>query len=216
MPKKSATEKLKVPGVLAFERKLAPSDARLYSTTWEQRNEGKEQPLRLVEKSVRGTISNRLTTGKGDDPAKIDAGMRSPNLQKVDSCNLPEEHDTLIVSFSLKIHSGLGDYVHRTKPRPTPLAIQNFAVFARRQPKASPERLIRRAMKRQGIDEADAIERYEGYTMDRCRLPWVDMRSESSQHRFRLFIDRIEMPGLTSSWGFSTYGLSRSVSMPLF
>jgi CRISPR-associated protein Csy3 len=109
MPKKSATDKLKVPGVLAFERKLAPSDARLYSTKWEQRNDGKEQPLRLVEKSVRGTISNRLTTGKGDDPAKIDAGMRSPNLQKVDSCNLPEEHDTLIVSFSLKIHSGVGE-----------------------------------------------------------------------------------------------------------
>ncbi|EMI19653.1 CRISPR-associated Csy3 family protein [Rhodopirellula maiorica SM1] len=95
--------------MLAFERKLAPSDARMYSTTWEQRNDDNEQPLCLVEKSVRGTISNRLKTGKGDDPAKIDAGMKSPNLQKVDACSLPEEHDTLIVRFSLKVHSNLGD-----------------------------------------------------------------------------------------------------------
>ncbi|TWU62087.1 CRISPR-associated protein Csy3 [Crateriforma conspicua] len=108
MAKKTATAKLKVPGVLAFERKLAPSDARMYSTTWALRDE-KEQPLCLVEKSVRGTISNRLKTGKGDDPAKIDAGMKSPNLQKVDACSLPEEHDTLIVRFSLKVHSNLGD-----------------------------------------------------------------------------------------------------------
>lgn len=109
MAKKLATVALKVPGVLAFERKLAPSDARMYSTTWDQRNDGKEQALTLVEKSVRGTISNRLKTGRGDDPAKIDAGMKSPNLQKVDACSLPEEHDTLIVRFSLKVHSSLGE-----------------------------------------------------------------------------------------------------------
>lgn len=108
MVKKKSVETLKVPGVLAFERKLAPSDARMYSTQWDKRGENAEQPLSLVEKSVRGTISNRLSTGKGDDPAKIDAGMKNPNLQKVDSCSLPEEHDTLVVRFSLKVHSGLG------------------------------------------------------------------------------------------------------------
>lgn len=109
MAKKSSNVELKVPGVLAFERKLAPSDARMFSSTWDKRNERLEVPLALVEKSVRGTISNRLKTGKGDDPAKIDAGMKSPNLQKVDACNLPEEHDTLIVRFSLKVHSGVGE-----------------------------------------------------------------------------------------------------------
>ncbi|MCD0461982.1 type I-F CRISPR-associated protein Csy3 [Roseiconus lacunae] len=108
MAKKSTTAKLKVPGVLAFERKLAPSDARMYSTIWQQRYEHDAVGLGLVEKSVRGTISNRLKSGKGSDPAKIDAGMKSPNLQTVDACNLPEEHDTLVVRFSLKVHSDLG------------------------------------------------------------------------------------------------------------
>ena len=110
---------------------------------------------------------------------------------------------------------GLDDYVHRTRPRSTPSTIEHFAAFARHQPNASPERLIRRAMKRHGIDEAEARRRYGEYTMDRCRLPWVDMRSESSRHHFRLFIDRTELPA-TSGWGFSTYGLSRTVSLPLF
>jgi len=110
---------------------------------------------------------------------------------------------------------GLDDYVHRTRPRSTPSTIERFAAFTRHQPKASPERLMRRAMKRQEIDEAEARRRYGAYTMERCRLPWVDMRSESSRHQFRLFIDRIESPP-TSGWAFSTYGLSRTVSLPLF
>jgi CRISPR-associated endonuclease Csy4 len=164
--------------------------------------------LAAPPRRMRKNISRDVDDGDADLDAELPIGKRVRLFARSE-----QELDSIVWSKSMV---GLGDYVHRTKPRPTPLAIQNFAVFARRQPKASPERLIRRAMKRQGIDEADAIERYEGYTMDRCRLPWVDMRSESSQHRFRLFIDRIEMPGLTSSWGFSTYGLSRSVSMPLF
>lgn len=44
--------------VLAFE-KLVVSDGYMYGTTWEDRS-GKAVPVRLQEKSVRGTISNRL------------------------------------------------------------------------------------------------------------------------------------------------------------
>lgn len=110
---------------------------------------------------------------------------------------------------------GLVDYVHRTRPRTTPAIASRFAAFARYQPKASPERLIRRAMKRHAIDVAEARQRYAGYSMDRCKLPWVDMRSESSRNRFRLFIERIEMPA-SADWGFSTYGLSRTVGLPIF
>ena len=44
--------------VLAFEKKLVPSDGRMYGTIWDQRND-QFTPLVLIEKSVRGTISNR-------------------------------------------------------------------------------------------------------------------------------------------------------------
>ena len=47
------------PSVLAFEKKLVPSDGYLYGTTWDKRHQT-TTPLKLIEKSVRGTISNRL------------------------------------------------------------------------------------------------------------------------------------------------------------
>ena len=36
--------------VLAFEKKLVPSDAYMYGTTWEKRKES-DAPLKLIEKS---------------------------------------------------------------------------------------------------------------------------------------------------------------------
>ncbi|PLX49890.1 MAG: type I-F CRISPR-associated protein Csy3 [Desulfobulbaceae bacterium] len=92
--------------VLAFEKKLVPSDGFMYGTTWDERLE-KVTPLKLQEKSVRGTISNRLKKAIKDDPLKLDAEVEKPNLQRVDSCGLAMEQDTLKLSFTLKILSGV-------------------------------------------------------------------------------------------------------------
>jgi CRISPR-associated protein Csy3 len=92
--------------VLAFEKKLVPSDGYLYGTTWEQRKEN-AIPLKLIEKSVRGTISNRLKKELRNDPAKLDAEVEKPNLQTVDNCALGAEQDTLKLQFSLKILPGV-------------------------------------------------------------------------------------------------------------
>ena len=81
--------------VLAFEKKLVPSDGYLYGTLWEERyNENKCIPLHLKEKSVRGTISNRLNNKDLKDDAKLDANISKANLQTVDSCGLSMEQDT--------------------------------------------------------------------------------------------------------------------------
>ncbi len=94
----------KIPAsVLAFEKKLVPSDGLMYGTTWEDRNLHAE-PLRLKEKSVRGTISNRL---KKSEEGKLDAKIESANLQTVDSCALTPEQDTLKLNFTLKVLSGV-------------------------------------------------------------------------------------------------------------
>jgi CRISPR-associated protein Csy3 len=92
--------------VLAFEKKLVPSDGYLYGTTWQQRGT-LEYPLELREKSVRGTISNRLKKALQDDSIRLDAEVEKANLQTVDSCSLLPEHDTLKLSFTLKILSGV-------------------------------------------------------------------------------------------------------------
>lgn len=99
---------LKTASVLAFERKLDPSDALLYAGDWNARADSRDwKPVTLREKSVRGTISNRLKAG-AQDPAKLDASIQNPNLQTVDVAALPADADTLKVQFTLRVLAGTG------------------------------------------------------------------------------------------------------------
>lgn len=103
-----ATTALKTASVLAFERKLDPSDALFSSGLWADRTDSTTWPSVTVRaKSVRGTISNRLKT-KDQDPAKLDAAIENPNLQTVDVATLPSDSDTLKVSFTLRVLGGAG------------------------------------------------------------------------------------------------------------
>ena len=95
-----------VASVLAFEKKLVPSDGYLYGTTWEKRAEV-SRPMELNEKSVRGTISNRLKPAVQNDPMKLNAEVEKANLQKVDACALAPDEDTLKLRFTLKVLSGV-------------------------------------------------------------------------------------------------------------
>ena len=91
--------------VLAFEKKLVPSDGYMYGTKWEDRES--EAPLKLQEKSFRGTISNRLKKAIQNDPAKLNAEVEKPNLQTVDVCALEHDQDTLKLHFTLKVLGGV-------------------------------------------------------------------------------------------------------------
>lgn len=107
---------LKTASVLAFERKLDPSDALFSAGRWDDRTKGERWPtVKVREKSVRGTISNRLKASE-QDPAKLDASIQSPNLQTVDMAALPADSDTLRVRFTLRVLGGTG----------TPSACNNF------------------------------------------------------------------------------------------
>jgi CRISPR-associated protein Csy3 len=98
-----------IASVLAFEKKLVPSDGYMYGTSWDNKSE--VTPLKLIEKSVRGTISNRFnkTDSKAflEDPMKLDAKVESPNLQRVDACALEPHQDTLKLHFTLKVLGGI-------------------------------------------------------------------------------------------------------------
>lgn len=98
----------KTASVLAFERKLDPSDALFYAGDWTTRGDSENWPaVEVREKSVRGTISNRLKA-KDQDPAKLDAAIENPNLQTVDVAALPHEADTLMARFTLRVLGGAG------------------------------------------------------------------------------------------------------------
>ncbi|MBX3659863.1 MAG: type I-F CRISPR-associated protein Csy3 [Ramlibacter sp.] len=102
------TDKLTTASVLAFERKLDPSDAVFHAGRWDDRAQSHAwQPVSVREKSVRGTISNRLKA-KDQDPAKLDAAIENPNLQTVDVAALPSGADTLKVQFTLRVLGGAG------------------------------------------------------------------------------------------------------------
>lgn len=99
---------LKTASVLAFERKLDPSDAVFHAGDWTTRQTSAVWPqVKIRPKSVRGTISNRLKT-KDQDPAKLDAAIENPNLQTVDVATLPADADTLKVQFTLRVLGGTG------------------------------------------------------------------------------------------------------------
>lgn len=99
-----ADKKLKTPSVLAFEAKLIPSDALMFAGNWDQSD---WSPILVGEKSVRGTISNRLKNALANDPAKLDAEVSKANLQTVDTAALPHHTDTLKLVFSLRVLGGL-------------------------------------------------------------------------------------------------------------
>lgn len=103
MAKKAAD----IASVLAFEKKLVVSDGYMYGTCWDDEHKSTAEPLKLVEKSVRGTISNRLKPAVQNDPAKLNAEVEKPNLQQVDACALGMEQDTLKLSFTIKVLSGV-------------------------------------------------------------------------------------------------------------
>lgn len=95
---------LKTASVLAFERKLCNSDALLYAGKWESKKDATSwKPIKLQEKAVRGTISNRLKGANASDPLKVDAEIQKANLQTVDIATLPFDTDTLKMVFTLRV-----------------------------------------------------------------------------------------------------------------
>lgn len=108
MATKKESTGLVTASVLAFERKLDPSDALFFAGAWEARGDSAGWPaVEVRAKSVRGTISNRLPA-KDSDPAKLSAKIQSPNLQTVDVAALPADADTLKVTFTLRVLGGAG------------------------------------------------------------------------------------------------------------
>jgi CRISPR-associated protein Csy3 len=126
-----------IASVLAFEKKLVPSDGYMYGTQWDDRRH--QTTLQLIEKSVRGTISNRLKAAIKSDPLKLNAEVEKPNLQTVDSCALGPDQDTLKLHFTLKVLGGVE----------TPSACNN-AIFKQSYSKAVKEYISTEGFKELG------------------------------------------------------------------
>ncbi len=98
---------LTLPSVLAFDRKLEPSDALMSSGNWENINTNKEwQAIELFDRRNRAVKSN-FKQEILDDEDELQKQIAEANLAWGDDAGLNHEHDTLKLSFTLRIINGL-------------------------------------------------------------------------------------------------------------
>ena len=112
--------------------------------------------------------------------------------------------------------SRVADYVDVSSIGNVPDNIEKFAIFKRVQVKSSNERLARRKAKRSGMSYEDALSSLNQYAEKVSTLPYINIKSLSSDKRYRLFISLQEVKGDNLSACFSTYGLSSQFSVPMF
>ena len=108
---------------------------------------------------------------------------------------------------------GAHGYLKVSEVTATPIGAKHCAV-RRVQAKSNAARLRRRLMRRQNIDEVEALKRIPDAIEQRLDLPWVQMRSASSGQSFRFFIKQYVTEPATGS--FNAYGLSDSGTVPWF
>ena len=98
---------LTLPSVLAFDRKLEPSDALMYSGNWTDINAGKAwQVVELFERRNRAVHSN-FSQEVLDDEEELQKMMAKPNISWGDDAALSHDHDTLKTSFTLRVVGSL-------------------------------------------------------------------------------------------------------------
>lgn len=98
---------LTLPSVLAFDRKLEPSDALMFSGNWENINDNKAwQTIELFERRNRAVKSN-FKQEILDDEVELQKQIAEANLAWGDDAALAHNNDTLQVKFTLRVVSGL-------------------------------------------------------------------------------------------------------------
>jgi CRISPR-associated endonuclease Csy4 len=151
-----------------------------------------------------------------------------------DKCRLFALDEAGLAGFSAQQRlSRLTDYVHCTSVRPTPDKVTGYAVFQRVQVKTNPVRLARRYARRKGLDferawqepvilrnadgESDYLTefRYCEMPIPEVELPFIRLRSLSGGQTFCLWIAKTSAP-VAVEGEFTTYGLSRTATVPEF
>ncbi|MCU7935464.1 MAG: type I-F CRISPR-associated protein Csy3 [Candidatus Thiodiazotropha sp. (ex Dulcina madagascariensis)] len=189
-----AKHDLKTASVLAFERKLDPSDALFHAGQWDKRQEATDwPPVGMREKSVRGTISNRLKDKEQQNSAKLDADIQQPNLQTVDVATLPSGSDTLKVRFTLRVLSGAG----------VPSTCNNADYQAKLQ------ETVRQYRDTQGFTE---LSRRYALNLANGRFLW---RNRMGAEQIEIHVRHLQQGAEAAHWIFNAHDLSlRSFEAP--
>ena len=139
------------------------------------------------------------------DAHKLGDSLRiiSPNEASLSALRLPE---------SLR---RFRDNVVLDEVRKIPEGIDSFVRFRRQRAKTSVERLARRRAARHNVSADEALRQLSGFQEERLSVPFVQIKSLSGDHRFRLYIHQeTGVPNIEGT--FSCYGLSAEASLPDF
>ncbi len=109
--------------------------------------------------------------------------------------------------------SRLADYVHIRSIAEVNRPNLKFSAFKRVQFDSSAERWQRRQLRRHG-DSVEVVKRLARFKVQESDLPYLNVKSRSSDQRFRLFIAKQSLPPSVEAWRFGSYGLSATVALP--
>lgn len=109
----------------------------------------------------------------------------------------------------------LRDYTSVTGVNHVPERTQ-YMMVRRVQVKSSPDRLRRRLIRRKGISEEEAQMAIPDSFGKRLSLPFVTIKSRSSNQNFRLFIEHKGPRSEPVAGKFNSYGLSSEATSPWF
>ena len=112
----------------------------------------------------------------------------------------------------------LSDYVHMTSIRPVPRNIEGHTLYQRERFKSNSHmrRLAVRKAKREGISVEEARGQFGEFQKKDSKNPFINMYSETTGQKFKLFILRKEVDSATGDGTFGSYGLGAKSSVPEF
>lgn len=107
------------------------------------------------------------------------------------------------------------DYVHIKQIRPVPdKKVSGHVIYRRYHQEANSFQKARRYARRHNISYDEALELFPEHEPGR-NLPYVQLRSETNQHKYRLYIEQIPHKEPVSV-GFGSYGLDSRSTVPVF
>ncbi len=123
-----------------------------------------------------------------------------------------EELEKLNLNYWLE---RLFDYVRMENIEKVPPEITEFVSFSRKQFKTNVQKLARRQAKRKGISYEEALKNYKDFKGNETKLPFIMMKSISTDNQMKIFIEKnIKKDSVNGL--FSTYGLSKTTTVPWF
>lgn len=149
---------------------------------------------------------------------KGNIGVSFPNYKKTlgDNLRLHGNEKELLQLMENKWYGNLHSYINVSKILKVPENV-NYRVVSRIQSKSSLERLYRRSL-RNGKKSIAETEVLLARTLEEKFLkhPFIEMKSSSTQQKFKLFIHHQEIKKEPSLGTFSCYGLSQTGTIPWF